>query len=71
MNVTKIKAGKYEINANGFVFTLVNDCGHWVLSNKADVELMRDSTKTAILNALRTYDGHGLESLNTQEWCSY
>ena len=71
MKVIKIKAGKYQVTAQGFVFTLTNEINTWVLSNKSDTEVMRDSTKTAILDALLTYDGHGLESLNTQEWCAY
>lgn len=71
MQVTKIKAGKYQVTAHGFVFMLTNEIDNWVLSNKSDVEVMRDTTKAAILNALNTYDGHAFESIDTQEWCGY
>lgn len=71
MKVTKIKSGKYQVTAHGFVFTLDKADTTWVLWNKSGTEVMQDATKTAILNALRNYDGHGLESMDTQEWCKY
>jgi hypothetical protein len=55
------------------VFTLTKEgrIGRWVLWNKSGVEVMWSDTKTAILNALNTYNGHDFESLNTQEWSGY
>ena len=70
MKVTKIKAGEYQVTAHGFVFTLIK-YDHWNLFNKAGTQVMRDTTKTAILNALNTYNGHDFESLDTQEWAGY
>jgi len=71
MKVTKIKAGKYQVIAHGFVFKLTNEVNNWILWNKTDTEVMRGITKSAILETLGYYNGHDFESLDTQEWCAY
>ena len=73
MKVTKIEAGKYQVTAHGFVFTLTKSgrIGRWVFWNKSGVEVMWSDTKKSILNALNTYNGHDFESIDTQEWAGY
>lgn len=71
MKTKRIKSGKYEITVGKFVFELIKADTTWVLWNKVGTEVMRDSTKTGIMNALGSYDGYGIESLSTQEWASY
>jgi hypothetical protein len=70
MKVSKIRAGNYKVTSGNFVFTLTYNAKNWILWNQYGTELMRESTKTSIANALKTYSSQDLEGLNSQQWCA-
>jgi len=70
--VKRVRAGEYSVNQNGYLFKLVNNGeGSWVLFNFFGVELYRDTTKSAVVNCIGTYNSDGCKALHRQQFCSY
>lgn len=68
----KIRSGKYKAHHHGYTFIIESQGKNvWTLSNQNDVEIGRETSKSALVNMLASYDLHDIKELHQQEFCVY